>query len=76
MYLNEKLWLRSRKPRLTQTIGTKIRRQAAVDQSVEFACGLKATEFVLYEALCKFCQSCQIMLLYDMGCTVIELRYF
>jgi hypothetical protein len=30
---------------LSSKVGTEIRRAVAVDQSVEFACGLRATEF-------------------------------
>jgi hypothetical protein len=33
-------------------VGTKIRRPVAVAQSVQIACGLKATEFVLFVCFC------------------------
>jgi hypothetical protein len=35
-------------PLYPQRVGTTFRRQVAVAQPVWFACGLKATEFVLY----------------------------
>jgi hypothetical protein len=62
-YLKEKQRFRSRKLRLTTVrdpprwprvtppsvkVGTKFRRKVAVAQSVKFACGLKATEFILF----------------------------
>jgi hypothetical protein len=33
---------------LSANVGTKLHQQVAVAQSVQFACGLKATEFVLF----------------------------
>jgi hypothetical protein len=62
-YFKEKQRLRSRKLRLTTVgdplhdthlstkVGTKFRRQVEVAQSVQFACGLRATELVCAQRL-------------------------
>jgi hypothetical protein len=44
---------------LTTDVGTKFRRQVTVAQSVQFACGLRATEFVFVCILFNVSQSGQ-----------------
>jgi hypothetical protein len=45
-YLKEKIADPAGDTPLSAKVGTKIRRPEAVDKSVQFACGLYATEFV------------------------------